>query len=183
MANIVNMTSFKLAGDRRQCMKWKHDISPLCIFHHQFSHCARNNIFLVPAQVRLALISHLASNPSGPVVFASQMQYHSRQTRNTQIQWLTFGFLFHFFLSLGFNVKTFKRIDKNNNNNTKTKSVSLHRQGASLVFPIPLWIYFSVVCFGKMLFWYLMNKKKRKERLESSSLFWFLEIEIRASGL
>lgn len=108
----------------------------------------------------------------------TQRKKKKKKKITASIQWLTFGFLFHFSCShtrLKTQWKPFEWIDKN-------KCVFAHRQAHLLCF---LFRYgnnnkktvgcFVIVALPKSN----DDGRNEKERFESSSLFWFQEIQIR----
>lgn len=181
--SLVNMNSFKIwLMIVDWIYAWNENLTFHLFFHLsllRINHCAHNNILFV-CNMRECLSRLNRIQSIGPVVklsslnkpFQHPMQsniYTHTTRRNTQILWLTFGFLFHFFFS--FNVKTFKWIDKK-------KSVSLHRQAHLLYF---LFRYeyicycccYCRCCSAKCCFWYLESEGKKKGlKVQVYSGFW-----------
>lgn len=179
-----------MAGDRRQCLKkfqvemetWHFTFlfAELTIvrniFATYFSVCMCVCVSLC-AHKRLCIrLTQIASQSIGPVVklclpsnSTYSMQFIPKNLHKSSDWPLVFSFI-----SLALSQSMWKHSNGELIKKTVKKCV-FASSGASLVFPIPLWMpcLFSKMC--SLVF----GEREKKERLESSSLFWFLELQIR----
>lgn len=129
------------------------------------------------ARKRLCIrLTQIASQSIGPVVklclpsnSTYSMQFMPKNLHKSSDWPLVFSFI-----SLALSQSMWKHSNGELIKKTVKKCV-FASSGASLVFPIPLWMpcLFSKMC--SLVF----GEREKKERLESSSLFWFLELQIR----
>lgn len=183
-----------MAGDRRQCLKissWNGNLT-FNLFIRGINDCAQYFCFILfvcsivcmclcvslCARERLCIrLAQIASQSIGPVVklclqsnSTYSMQFMPKNLHKSSDWPLVFSFI-----SLALSQSMWKHSNGELIKKTVKKCV-FASSGASLVFPIPLWM---PCLFSKMCSLVFGERERKKERLESSSLFWFLELQIR----